>query len=292
MATGTERRTDIGPPNYERFLPPVIKSNYGKWKYHEVLKPGVMVHVSESGDKLYTVRAGSPRLLSIKTLRNFADLADKHCGGYLRFTSRNNVEFLLTEESNIDPLIADLKQLGFPVGGLGNAISNIVHTQGWVHCHSAATDASGVVKAVMDDLHEYFADLKLPGKIRVALACCLNMCGAVHCSDIAILGVHRKPPKIDHDQVNKVCEIPSVVALGRRQSLQRPPRADVLEAGDPLPAQQSAPLARGGRGGAQDRRGLGQGRQEVRAHGRVHRAHRLAQVLRAYGHRVREGAYR
>ncbi len=31
----TERRTDIGPPHYWRFLPPIIKENYGKWKYHE-----------------------------------------------------------------------------------------------------------------------------------------------------------------------------------------------------------------------------------------------------------------
>ncbi|MFH1921562.1 MAG: dissimilatory-type sulfite reductase subunit beta [Planctomycetota bacterium] len=208
----TERRTDIGPPNYERFLPPIIKSNYGKWKYHEVLKPGVMVHVGESGDKLFTVRAASPRLLSIKTLRTFADFADKYCGGHLRFTSRNNVEFLLTDESNINPLIADLKGIGYPVGGIGNSISNIVHTQGWVHCHSAATDASGIVKCVMDDLHEYFTEMKLPGKLRVALACCLNMCGAVHCSDIAILGIHRRPPQVDSSSLNKVCEIPNVVA--------------------------------------------------------------------------------
>jgi sulfite reductase beta subunit len=25
-----ERLTDIGPPHYEKFLPPVIKENYGK----------------------------------------------------------------------------------------------------------------------------------------------------------------------------------------------------------------------------------------------------------------------
>ncbi|HIQ22204.1 MAG TPA: dissimilatory-type sulfite reductase subunit beta [Planctomycetes bacterium] len=212
MAAGTERKTDIGPPNYEQFLAPVIKKNYGQWKYHEVLRPGVMVHVAESGDKLYTVRAGSPRLLSIKTLRKFADLADKYCDGYLRFTSRNNVEFLLTDEAKIDPLIEELRELGHPVGGIGNAISSIVHTQGWVHCHSAATDASGIVKAVMDDLCQYFTDTKLPGKLRIALACCLNMCGAVHCSDIAILGVHRRPPRVDHSTLSKLCEIPSVVA--------------------------------------------------------------------------------
>jgi len=208
----TDRITDIGPPNYEKFLPPIIKENYGKWKYHEIVRPGVMVHVGESGDKLYTVRAASPRLLSIVKIRQFADLADKYCGGHLRFTSRNNVEFLLTEESNVEPLISDLKDLGHPVGGIGNAISNIVHTQGWVHCHSSATDASGVVKCVMDDLFEHFSETKLPGKLRIALACCLNMCGAVHCSDIAILGVHRRPPRVEHDTLNKLCEIPNLVA--------------------------------------------------------------------------------
>jgi sulfite reductase beta subunit len=211
MVTATDRITDIGPPSYEKFLPPIIKKNYGTWKYHEILKPGVMVHVAESGDKLFTVRASSPRLMGITRIREIADLADKYCDGFLRFTSRNNIEFLLTDEKNIDPLIKDLAGMGYPVGGVGNAISNIVHTQGWVHCHSAATDASGVVKCVMDDLHDHFSQFIVPGKLRIALACCLNMCGAVHCSDIAILGVHRRPPRIQAG-LNKVCEIPNVVA--------------------------------------------------------------------------------
>jgi sulfite reductase beta subunit len=38
------------------------------------------------------------------------------------------------------------------------------------------------------------------------------MCGAVHCSDIAILGIHRKPPVVDKEKLPKMCEIPSVVA--------------------------------------------------------------------------------
>jgi dissimilatory sulfite reductase beta subunit len=207
-----QRITDIGPPHYEKLLHPVIKANYGKWKYHEVLKPGVMAHVSETGDKIFTVRAASPRLLSITSIRLFADLAEKYCDGYLRWTSRNNVEFMTADLAKVDPLIADLKTNGFPVGGIGNAISNIVHTQGWVHCHSAATDASGIVKSVMDELIDNFTEMKLPGKLRIALACCLNMCGAVHCSDIAILGVHRRPPKTDSTNLDRLCEIPNVVA--------------------------------------------------------------------------------
>ena len=171
----TDRKTDIGPPNYEKFLPPVVKKNYGKWAYHEVPEPGVLLHVGESGDKLYSVRAASPRLLAIATIREFADLADKYCDGYLRFTSRNNVEFLLTDASKVAPLKKELTDLGYPVGGVGNAISNIVHTQGWVHCHSSATDASGVVKSIMDELHNHFNHQDLPDKCRISFSCCLNM---------------------------------------------------------------------------------------------------------------------
>ncbi len=212
MAVQTQKRiTDIGPPNFEKFLHPVIKKNYGKWASHRSIAPGVLCHVAESGDRIYTVRAGTPRLLSIQTIRMFADLADRYCGGYLRFTSRNNVEFLIDNPDNIEPLKADLIKEGFPVGGTNNSISSIVHTQGWVHCHSAATDASGIVKSVMDALYERFTHENLPAKLRIALACCLNMCGAVHCSDIAILGIHRTPPKIKHDLLPKVCEAPTLI---------------------------------------------------------------------------------
>ncbi len=212
MPVAKDRKTDIGPPHYENFLPPVIKKNYGKWKYHEIVKPGVLMHVGESGDKLWSVRAATPRLASIETLRLFADIADEFADGYMRWTSRNNIEFLISDGSKVDPCIAKLKKEGYPVGGIGPSITNIVHTQGWVHCHSAATDASGVVKAIMDDLFPYFEDMKLPGKLRIAFACCLNMCGAVHCSDIAVLGVHRRAPDIKHDLMAKQCEIPSTVA--------------------------------------------------------------------------------
>src|SRR5450759_271068 len=122
--------------------------NYGKLLYHETLRAGVLKHVSETGAAVYTVRAGSPRLLSIDTIRDICDLADKYCDGHLRFTSRHNIEFLLSDADKIQPLIADVKKLGFPVGGTNHSISNVVHTQGWIHCHSAATDASGLVKSV------------------------------------------------------------------------------------------------------------------------------------------------
>nr|CAX46394.1 dissimilatory sulfate reductase beta subunit [Desulfotomaculum defluvii] len=106
--------------------------------------------------------------ISIYFIREISDLAGQYSDGLLRFTSRHNIEFLLSDETKIDALIADVKEVGIPVGGTGNSITNIVHTQGWVHCHTPATDASGIVKAVMDELFEYFTTMKLPTKLRIA----------------------------------------------------------------------------------------------------------------------------
>ena len=204
--------TDIGPPDYRLMLPEVIEKNYGQWKYHEILEPGVLKHVAEEGDEVYTVRAGSPRLLSIDTIRDICDVADKHCDGHLRFTSRHNIEFMVADRVKVEPLKEDIRKLGLPIGGTGASISNIIHTQGWIHCHTPATDASGLVKCIMDELYDHFTSMRLPAKLRISLACCLNMCGAIHCSDVAIVGIHRKPPKVDDERLNSVCEIPTTLA--------------------------------------------------------------------------------
>jgi len=213
------RISDIGPRKYDEFYPPVIAKNKGKWLYHEILQPGVLVHVGESGDEVYTVRCGGARLMSVTLIREICEIADKHCDGYLRFTTRNNIEFMVDAKDKVQPLLDDLESrkfdggsFKFPVGGTGAGITNIVHTQGWIHCHTPATDASGPVKATMDVLFDDFKQHRMPAQVRVSLACCLNMCGAVHCSDIAILGYHRKPPLLDHEYLDKMCEIPLAIA--------------------------------------------------------------------------------
>ncbi len=213
------RVTDLGPRHFWQYFPPVIQKNYGKWKYHEILEPGVLVHVSETGDKVFTVRAGGCRFMTVEHVRELCEIADKHCDGYLRFTTRNNIEFMVETQDKMEALKKDLMSrkhvsgsYKFPIGGTGAGLTNIVHTQGYIHCHTPATDASAMVKAVMDELFDYFGQMTFPAQVRISMACCLNMCGAVHCSDIALLGYHRKPPIIDHEVLEKVCEIPLVIS--------------------------------------------------------------------------------
>lgn len=227
------RVTDIGPRKYDEFYPPFIAKNKGKWLYHEILEPGVLMHVAEGGDKVYTVRVGAARLMSVTHIREICEIADKYCDGYLRFTTRNNVEFMTDKEDTLKALKADLAgrkfsggSYKFPIGGTGAGITNIVHTQGWVHCHTPATDASGPVKAVMDEVFADFQSMRLPAPVRISLACCINMCGAVHCSDIGLVGIHRKPPMIDDHWVDQLCEIPLAVAACPTAAV-RPTKAEI-----------------------------------------------------------------
>jgi len=213
------RLTDLGPRHFWQYFPPVIQNNYGKWAYHDILEPGVLVHVAENGDKVFTVRCGGCRFMTVENIREICDIADKHCDGYLRFTTRNNIEFMVDSQDKMEALKKDLESrkhvsgsYKFPIGGTGAGVTNIVHTQGYIHCHTPATDASSMVKAVMDELFDYFQGMTLPAQVRVSMACCLNMCGAVHCSDIALLGYHRKPPIIDNEVLDQFCEIPLVIA--------------------------------------------------------------------------------
>ena len=71
------------------------RTGHGKWLYHEIIKPGVLVHVAESGDECYTVRVGGARLMTVTHIREICEIADKHCDGHLRFTTRNNIEFMV-----------------------------------------------------------------------------------------------------------------------------------------------------------------------------------------------------
>ena len=194
-------------------LPPVIQKNYGQWKYHERVKPGVLKHVAESGDELYTVRVGSSRLVSTDWIRDICDIADQYCDGHLRFTSRHNLEFLVSDKAKVEPLLAYLRRARLPgrrhrarhqQPGPHPGLDPLPHARHRCLGHRQGGDGRPV------------RVLRRHGSCRPTaasrLACCLNMCGAVHCSDIAILGIHRKPPTVNHDLVRAKCEIPNVIA--------------------------------------------------------------------------------
>lgn len=211
MSESTMGPRNQGAPDYNLHIHPVMAKNYGDWDYHERLKPGVIRYVSKSGDSLYVVRAGSPRTMSPATVHKVCDIADRYCDGFLRFTIRCNVEFSTPKEENVELIIKAVKEeLGFPIGGTGNSVSNIAHTQGWLHCNLPATDAAGAVKALMDDLIGEFETEEMPNRVHISTSCCQINCGS-H-ADISIIVQHHHAPRINHKNM-MICELPKVVAI-------------------------------------------------------------------------------
>ena len=143
------KSVEYGVPDNKPFLHPTLAKNYGNWKYHDRPRPGVLHHVSHSGDEVWTVRAGTQRQMDVWTIRKLCDIADQYAEGFVRFTIRSNIEYMVADPAKVDPLIAELEKSGFPVGGTGNSVSMVSHTQGWLHCDIPGTDASGVVKSMI-----------------------------------------------------------------------------------------------------------------------------------------------
>jgi sulfite reductase beta subunit len=189
---------------------PLMKKNYGEWDWHDRLRPGVLHHVAKNGDEIWTVRAGTQRQMDVYTIRKLCDIADDLAEGHVRFTTRSNIEFMVSSQDQVAPLIEKLEAEGFPVGGTGNSVSMISHTQGWLHCDIPGTDASGVVKSLMDELYDEFTTEEMPNRVRITTSCCQINCGGQ--GDIAINVQYTKPPVINHDLVAGVCERPAVIA--------------------------------------------------------------------------------
>lgn len=204
----------LGVPPLDTILPDKIKRNYGKWNAHASLKPGVLKHIAESGEELISIRVGTPgnARISATTVRQLADLADKYSGGHVRITQRKSWEFVDVAPTEIDALIADLKTMGFPVGGTNRTFRNVFACTGWLHCQFAATDAPGLAQVISDNLYEYFIEDKLPAQLKVSVSGCVNNCGNAMTADIGIVGIHRDIPRVDDASVAK-CEIPLIISI-------------------------------------------------------------------------------
>ncbi len=200
----------VGVTPVEDNIPPVLLKNYGKWDTHEVIKPGVIKRVSETGDVCYTVRiAMPPKRISVASMLELCDLADEYSGGYFRITLRNSFEFVDVIPEKIDELIDEVEAMGFPVGGTKNSLRNIMACPAWIHCNLPATDAPGIAKAIGDALIEEFKNHNLPSWLKINIAACANIEESLM-GDIGIIGVHRDLPIILEDKI-RICERPTVI---------------------------------------------------------------------------------
>ncbi|MCN4143547.1 MAG: dissimilatory-type sulfite reductase subunit beta [Thiohalomonas sp.] len=201
---------ESGAPDGFQYMHPTMRRNFGLWKYHERPRPGVLKHVAHSGDEIYTIRVGTARILDVYTLREITRIANDLGDGFIRFTIRSNLEYMVDSEAKVAPMIEAIEKAGLIVGGTGPTITAPSHTQGWLHCDIPGSDASGVVKSMMDELVDEFKREEMPNRVHITTSCCQINCGGQ--GDIAINIQHTKPPKIAHELVANACERPTIVA--------------------------------------------------------------------------------
>ncbi len=90
---------ESGVPDPMQFMHPVMKANFGNWDWHDRPRPGVLHHVSKSGEEIWTIRAGTQRQMDVYTIRKLCDIGDKYADGHVRFTTRSNIEFMVSNQS-------------------------------------------------------------------------------------------------------------------------------------------------------------------------------------------------
>jgi len=88
-----ERLKKVLPVPYTKFLPDILKRNLGKWVDRKFHGYGIIEHISETGERVFTVKVGTPPnfRFATSTLREFAKVADELGVGALRFTRNGNM---------------------------------------------------------------------------------------------------------------------------------------------------------------------------------------------------------
>jgi len=96
---------ESGCPDGMQYVHPVMLRNFGQWVNHTHPAPGVLCHIAASGEAIWTVRAGTQRILDVFTLRKLCDIGDEYADGHVRFTIRSNIEYMVDSEAKVQPLI-------------------------------------------------------------------------------------------------------------------------------------------------------------------------------------------
>ncbi|CCC81094.1 dissimilatory-type sulfite reductase subunit beta [Thermoproteus tenax] len=209
------RLQKVFPIDLDKYLPDIIKRNYGKWidrKFHE---NGIIEHISATGEHVFTVKIAMPpnARLSADTLDQFADIADKLGVGAMRVTMAGNLEILTDSLDKALKIKEEAEKMGFPVGGWGRSLWGINSCTAYLTCTTAVVDSPSISKALGDALKPYFTgEVPLPAKLRVFVSGCPAMCAGGTAMDIVIVGQWGAPPKIREEMLSYCLPPPKALA--------------------------------------------------------------------------------
>ncbi len=197
-------------------LPEIIRNNYGKWVDRRFHGNGIIEHISETGDRIFTIKVGLPpnSRVSVDTLEKFIEIADKYGLGVVRATRGGmNLEFITDSLDKALKIKEEVEKLGFPVGGWGASLWHITSCTAYLTCTTAVVDAPSITQVLYNHLKPFFTgEEKLPAKLMIFVAGCPNICGGTLAGDIVIVGHYGQAPRPDPERI-KFCLPASAEAL-------------------------------------------------------------------------------
>jgi sulfite reductase alpha subunit len=188
----------------------------GHWKHGGIVGVmgyggGVIGRYSDSPDKFpevehfHTIRINQPAgwYYTSEALRSLADIWEKRGSGIMNMHgSTGDIVFLGTKTDQLEPVFADLVDLGFDLGGSGSDVRTPSCCCGQSRCEWACYDTMALCYDVTMQFQDELHRPAFPYKYKFKFAGCPNDCVAsVARSDMSFIGTWRDDIRIDKDAV-------------------------------------------------------------------------------------------
>jgi NAD(P)H-nitrite reductase large subunit len=115
-------------------------------------------------------------------LRNIADVAEKYNAQALKLTSAARIAIIGLREEDIDPVWAELGMS--PGHAVGICVRSIKACPGTQYCRLGLQDSLGMGMRLDGKFH----GMELPGKMKMGVSGCTNMCAENCIKDISLVG--------------------------------------------------------------------------------------------------------
>jgi sulfite reductase (NADPH) hemoprotein beta-component len=127
-------------------------------------------------------------------MRVLADLADRHSGGEIRVTHRQNLVLPNVPKAELPALYVALMKAGLATGNVGLS-SDIISCPGLDYCALATARSIPVAQALSERLRSRearaVAEGRDPAGPSINISGCINACGHHHAANIGILGLNK-----------------------------------------------------------------------------------------------------
>jgi len=155
--------------------------------------------------EFHTIRVNQPAgwFYTSDVLRKLCDVWEKHGSGLTNMHgSTGDIIFLGAKTAALEPVFADLTEMGFDLGGSGSDVRTPSCCCGEARCEWACYDTMGFTYALTQHFQDELHRPAFPYKYKFKMAGCPNDCiASVARSDMSIIGTWKDNIKVDKDAI-------------------------------------------------------------------------------------------